>query len=80
MITAARFSDDARLLVTGAPNRDVSLWDATNGARIKQWRARTRQQGKPSGAIVYAAAFSENGEFILTESSAGYGEKWSINK
>jgi WD40 repeat protein len=80
VISAAAFSNDFKHLVTGAPGRDISLWSLESGERIKQWRARTRQAGKPTGAIIYAVAFSQDNNFIYSESSAGYGEKWSLNE
>lgn len=79
VISAANFSHDSSQLVTGAPGKDISLWEVQTGKRIKQWRARTRQQGKPSGAIIYAVAFSQDDRFVLSESSAGFGEKWRID-
>jgi WD40 repeat protein len=78
IITSAQFSHDDKRLVTGAPARDISLWRIDNGKRVKRWQARTREQWKPSGAIIYAVAFSPNDRYILSESSAGFGEKWSI--
>lgn len=78
VVSAASFSSDSSQVVTGAPGRDISLWNVADGKRIKRWRARTRDQGKPSGAIIYAVTFIENDQFILSESSAGYGEKWQI--
>ena len=78
IIVSARFSHDDQLLVTGAPGRDISLWDVKSGERISQWRARTRNQWKPSGAIVYAVGFTQDDQFIFSESSAGFGEKWSV--
>ena len=79
-ITAARFSHNDQKLATGAPRRDISLWDISSGDRINQWRARTRDQGKPSGAIIYAVAFTQDDQFLYTESSAGFGEKWVADK
>ncbi|MGB0495401.1 MAG: WD40 repeat domain-containing protein [Kangiellaceae bacterium] len=76
IIVSANFSHDDQYLVTGAPGRDISLWDINNGKREKQWRARTRDQWKPSGAIIYAVAFSLDDKNIYSESSAGYGELW----
>lgn len=78
VISAARFSHSGEQIVTGAPGRDVSLWNTADGARVNQWRARVRQKGRPSGAIIYAVAFTSDDQFILSESSAGYGEKWSV--
>ena len=79
VIVSASFSHNDQQLVTGAPGKDISLWDVKTGERLKRWQARTRKQGKPSGAIIYAVAFTQDNQFIFSESSAGYGEKWSIN-
>lgn len=78
VITSAAFSHDGRQLATGAPGRDISVWNTQSGARVKHWQVRTRNQGKPSGAIVYAVSFTPNSQYLLSESSAGYGEKWSL--
>lgn len=78
VISAARFSHGGEYLVTGAPGKDISLWEVATGKREKQWYVRSRKQGKPSGAIVYAVAFTEDDRFVLSESSAGYGEKWAL--
>jgi WD40 repeat protein len=80
VIVSANFSNSGKQLVTGAPGRDISLWNTESGERIKKWKVRTRKQGKPSGAIVYAVAFSEDDQYVLSESSAGYGEKWSLKE
>jgi len=78
VIVSASFSHDEKRLVTGAPGQDISLWDIHSGKRIKKWRARVRNQWKPSGAIIYAVGFSSDDQFIFTESSAGFGEKWLV--
>ncbi len=80
VVSAARFSNDGKKLATGAPGRDISIWSTATGKREIQWRARTRRQGKPGGAIIYAVGFTKNDNYLLTESSAGYGEKWLVEK
>ena len=80
IVVSASFSHDNKQLVTGAPGKNISLWDVKNGKKLKQWRARTREQWKPSGAIIYAVAFSKDNKNIYSESSAGYGEQWIIPK
>jgi len=79
VISSVGFSHDGNYLVTGAPGKDISVWRAASGQRLNQWRARTRSQGKPSGAIIYAVAFTHDDQFVISESSAGYGEKWPMN-
>jgi WD40 repeat protein len=78
VITAARFSHDDKLLATGAPGRDISLWNASDGSKIARWQVRTRNPWRPTGAIVYAVGFTQDDQFLLSESSAGYGEKWNV--
>ena len=80
IIVSASFSHDNEQLVTGAPGKDISLWNVESGKRLNQWRARTRNQWKPSGAIVYSVAFTLDDNNIYTESSAGYGERWINSK
>ena len=80
VISAVAFSHDGRFLATGAPGKDISVWQVDSGERTYQWRARTRKQGKPSGAIIYAVGFTQNDQFVLSESSAGFGEKWPMIK
>ena len=78
IIVSASFSHDDRYLATGAPGKQVRLWDARTGEKILEHKARVRNQWKPSGAIIYAIAFTENDRYLYTESSAGYGEKWEL--
>nr|WP_319020973.1 hypothetical protein [Thalassotalea sp. LPB0316] len=69
------FSPDGKQLLTGAPSRKVSVWDIASGKRLSSWRVTPRKDIRPAGAVVYAAAFSDN-NVIITESSAGYAERW----
>ncbi len=78
VISAARFSSNDQWLATGAPGRDISLWDVKTGKLLKRWKAKTRNQWKPSGAIIYAVAFDASDEYLFTEASSGYGQKWRI--
>lgn len=80
IIVSASFSHDGQYLATGAPGKQIRLWNATTGKRLLDRRARVRNQWKPSGAIIYAVAFSSDDRFLFTESSAGYGEKWDLSK
>ena len=44
---------------------------------LKQLRVGIRKINRPTGAIIYAVGFNAQGE-LLTESSAGLGERWSV--
>lgn len=76
VLSAARFSPDNLTLLTGAPSRQLILWNVESGKLEKQILVSQRKKNRPTGAIIYAVGFSKNGE-LLTESSAGFGEVWS---
>ncbi len=76
VLTSARFSANNQQLLTGAPSRQLVLWNANDGSINKLIRVSSRNPNRPSGAIVYAVGFSSNGD-LLSESSAGFGERWS---
>jgi WD40 repeat protein len=77
VFSSVRFSDDGSQLLTGAPSRKVSVWDIATGRRLSYWRVTPRDDMRPAGAVVYSAAFSDNGT-VITESSSGYAETWFI--
>lgn len=76
VLSSARFSSDNKQILTGAPSRQLILWDVINGTALKQIRVGIRKTNRPTGAIIYAVGFNAEGD-ILTESSAGFGERWS---
>jgi WD40 repeat protein len=78
VISSAAFSADGKLLATGAPGREVVLWETRSGQRLFSWKAKTRDQWKPSGAIVWAVAFDSEGKHVISEASSGFGQKWRI--
>ena len=75
VFSTVSFSKDGKQLLTGAPSRKVSVWDIASGERLTSWRVTPRQDIRPAGAVVHAAAFSDNNT-IITESSSGYAERW----
>lgn len=77
-ISRARFNERDTRLLTGGPARDIKLWDASSGQLLQSWRAAHRSSVKPSGAILYAVAFAQDGRSIYTESSNGLGQQWPI--
>ena len=76
VLSSARFSADNQQLLTGAPSRQLALWNADDGKLKKLIRVSTRKMNAPTGAVIYAVGFSSDGR-LLTESSAGLGESWS---
>ncbi len=78
VISSAAFSHDLNWLATGAPGRDVSMWSTQTGELARRWQASTREQRKPSGAIIWSVAFTDQDRYVLSASSAGFAEKWSV--
>jgi WD40 repeat protein len=80
VITAARFSQDGKLLLLGFPGRDVRLWNTTTGKQVDSWRTPVRTKGwVPQGSTVYAVAFDESKSAVVAESSNGLGRSWSLH-
>jgi WD40 repeat protein len=78
VLSSARFSLDNQLLLTGSPSRQLILWNANDGQAQQQIRVSPRYTNRPSGAIIYAVGFTSDGD-LLTESSAGFGERWQVS-
>lgn len=77
IFTAVRFSKDGKTMLTGAASKKVSLWDVATGKRIAHWQVSPKESKRPTGAVVYSVAFSDNNR-LLTESSSGYAESWRM--
>ena len=77
VFSSVRFSPDGTMLVTGAASSKVSLWDITTGKRTASWHVTPKEAKRPTGAVVYSLAFSDNNT-LLTESSSGYAERWKL--
>lgn len=77
IFSSVSFSPDGKTLVTGAASSKVSVWDITTGKRIASWHVTPKEANRPTGAVVYSLAFSDNNT-LLTESSSGYAERWKI--
>ena len=71
------FSPDGNTLVTGAASSKVSVWDMKTGKRTAHWRVTPKEAKRPTGAVVYGLAFSDNNA-LFTISSAGYAELWQL--
>ena len=77
VFSSATFSSDGKTLVTGAASSKVSVWDIASGKRTASWHVTPKEAKRPTGAVVYSVAFSDNNT-LLTESSSGYAERWKI--
>lgn len=77
IFSAARFSEDGRYLLTGSPSRRLNLWLVEDGSEINEWKVAPREGSKPQSAVVYAVGFINDNQ-IISESSSGLAEIWSI--
>ena len=75
--TTVRFSKNGKTMLTGAASSKVSLWDISTGERVNSWHVTPKKAKRPTGAVVYSLAFSDNSN-ILTLSSSGYAELWQL--
>ncbi|NQZ05870.1 MAG: hypothetical protein HRT35_01800 [Algicola sp.] len=80
VFSAVRFNNDGTLLATGAPSRKLTLWDVKTGKKLQDWTVAPREQSRPKGAVVHSVAFIKNDTQLLTESSSGLAEIWTIQK
>lgn len=77
VFSSVSFSPDGKTLATGAASSKVSIWDIATGKRTASWHVTPKEANRPTGAVVYSLAFSDNNT-LLTESSSGYVEHWQI--
>ena len=77
VFSSVSFSPDGKTLVTGAASSKVSVWDIATGKRVGSWHVTPKEANRPTGAVVYSLAFSDN-DTLITESSSGYAELWQI--
>ncbi len=78
IFSAARFSEDGTMLLTGSPARRVNLWSVQSGAEIQEWKVAPKAGTQPQSAVVYGLGFV-NPQQIMTLSSSGLAEYWQIN-
>lgn len=79
IFSAARFSASGDYLITGSPSRRIAIWDTSTGKALSHWRVDLRDGGRPSNAAVLSVLFDEQEQMVISESSAGLAEWWSID-
>lgn len=75
--TTARFANDGKWLITGAPSRQLSLWQVSDGSLLQSWRVSPHPKVKPPSAVVYGVALRDNSH-LVSASSSGLAEIWTI--
>ena len=71
IFSAVRFNQDATLLATGSPNRELLLWRVDDGQQLDSFLVKPREGSRPKSAVVFDVAFTDNERALTTESSSG---------
>ncbi|MBQ4834292.1 hypothetical protein J8L70_13650 [Pseudoalteromonas sp. MMG010] len=80
IFTAVRFNQQGTLLATGSPNKQVDLWRVSNGEKLQSWQVTPRKGSRPKSAVVLDIAFIDDELSLLTESSSGIAERFTIRE
>lgn len=75
---SSAFSDNGQFLATGSPSRHAEVWRVSDGERIASFQVSGREGDYPPRAAVIAVAFVGQSGHIVTENSAGFGERWYL--
>ncbi len=78
IFSSAVFSADGKYLLTGSPSRRINLWEVETGDKLQEWKVTPREGSQPQSAVVYALGFINQNE-IISESSSGLAEVWTID-
>ncbi|MCL9776348.1 WD40 repeat domain-containing protein [Vibrio methylphosphonaticus] len=79
IFSAARFSDDGHRLATGSPSSRLMIWDTSSGKKLESYDVEMLKDVRPPRGVVYDAAFKNNQQ-VLSASSAGVVQAWSLNE
>jgi WD40 repeat protein len=77
-VVSADFSDDSGLLATGRASKGIDIWDVKTGKRLKTWMPEVKHLVQPDSATILDLKISADNSQLLSESSAGIGQLWSL--
>jgi WD40 repeat protein len=78
-VVSADFSDDATILATGRASKGIDIWDVKSGKSLKSWQPEVKHKVQPDSAAILDLNISADKTQLLSESSTGIGQLWSIN-
>ncbi len=77
-VVSADFSDDGRVLATGRAAKGIDIWDVKTGESLKSWLPEVKHKVQPDSATILDLNISSDKKTLLSESSTGIGQLWSI--
>jgi WD40 repeat protein len=78
-LVSADFSDDNRTLATGRAAKAIDIWDVASGKRRETWKPRVKHRVQPDSATILDLKLDANARTLISESSAGIGQRWAVN-
>ncbi len=75
---SADFSDDGEILATGRAAKGIDIWDVKTGKSLKSWLPKVKHTFQPDSATILDLNISSDRSRLLSESSTGIGQLWSI--
>lgn len=78
-LASADFSADNRILATGRTAKGIDIWDVTSGKRRETWRPKVKHRVQPDSATILDLKLDPNAKTLISESSAGIGQRWALN-
>lgn len=77
-VVSADFSDDSKILAIGRAAKAIDIWDVKTGKKLKSWMPEVKHKVQPDSATILDLNISSDRATLLSESSAGIGQLWSI--
>jgi len=77
-VVSADFSDDGQLLATGRASKGIDIWDVKSGSNLKTWLPEVKHKVQPDSATILDLNISSDKQTLLSESSTGIGQLWSL--
>lgn len=77
-VVSADFSDNGALLASGRASKGIDIWDIKSGKNLKTWLPEVKHTVQPDSATILDLNFSSDNAQLLSESSTGIGQLWSL--
>ena len=77
-VVSSDFSDDGQLLATSRSSRGIDIWSVKTGKNLKSWIPEAKYKVQPDAVIMLDLHISADKRRLLSESSTGIGQLWSI--